>query len=648
MARGKNNAKRWQKARRVRKAKNARKKAKQARATHSHYCESAFLRTISAKFEECNVSDLGSAISTLHKLFPKEEFIVKQPSPKDCGGNLIIITYKEHSKNWTFLGRKCRGCVLHYSDTEKLTLVKSLLPRGAELLTGVHVTKSTESMSYDRISHLDVVQQKLIGCLSDNSNMLNGTLVGKADGSLSGFGILPNSGPVDPHVDSCPFASEVRRQAYKIGLPLFVLNSKGTIILPEQMWSWTVTAIICNFGGMSFASLQSLIKKDNLAPLDALQLRKKPESEYTILQELMLKLMQLRQDVANEHPHEGIVEDESTTYFSFETVCPARTCAWGTKHTELAIAYPESVLRFLGMTYGIGENEEQYRPAYQFSDIVDRHGFNQPCFWHFKDVEKVHSMIQNLDKVTDGSMTLADFLDLHPVDGGATDWLDLEGFILHVPIKVDGTSTSIINCDASTWFGSVEYDKIKTNLYYIAHKLRPQNIGKLLSLPVSTHQYLPIVAALYRIVHSTSNNLAQIIASINLDIANHDVEDSIGNILHETLPEKAKTPFNRMPANVQRKILINQGDKLVWWEYLIKLFARYGFNINVTDSSKKSVGQLLTNIISSPKLVELGNDTVALEKCIKTEFLHIKDGSIVNYREIPPCFLSFIELLMNE
>ena len=171
----------------------------------SRHCQSAFLKIISAKFVELNVSDVNSAISALKSLFPKEEFIVKQPSPKDCGSNLIIITYKEHSKNWTYHGRKCRGCVLHYSDTGKLTLVKSLLPRGAELLTGVHVTKSTESMSYDRNSHLDNVQRQLIGCLSDNSNMLNGTLVGKTDGSLLGFGIHPNSGPVDPHVDNILF-----------------------------------------------------------------------------------------------------------------------------------------------------------------------------------------------------------------------------------------------------------------------------------------------------------------------------------------------------------------------------------------------------------------------------------------------------------
>ena len=60
----------------------------------------------------------------------------------------------------------------------------------------------------------------------------------------------------------------------------------------------------------------------------------------------MLKLMQLRQDVHNEHPHEGIVSDDSTIYFSFETVCPARTCAWGEKHPELAIAYPKSCLLY--------------------------------------------------------------------------------------------------------------------------------------------------------------------------------------------------------------------------------------------------------------------------------------------------------------
>ena len=612
---------------------------------------STFLKIISSKFQEMGVSDFESAFLALKQIFPKEQFIVKQPAPKECESRLILINYKEHSNNWTVLGRKCRGCILHYSETGKLSFVKVLLDRGAELLTGVHETTENESMSFKKTEHLDSLQKELIRRLSKTVNGPDDkvdfpcTISGKTDGSLCGIGIYPDPCKVNKYVTMCPFASEVAKQCKEIGSDLLIPNSKGTCTLPRAMWSWTVTAILCDFGGMSYEALKSLVSRENLSEVDALKITRHPTSKYTILQEFMLKLIKLREDVAKNHPDEDISKD--VTYFMFETVCPNRTCAWGKKHTELAISYEKSVFRLLGMTYGIGDYEEQYRPAYQFANEIDSNGFNHPCYWNLQTVNQIHDMILDLNKVGQALMTWSDFFELHPPNGGSKDCGDPEGYIIQVPINTDGSSKTLRNSNVYEW-GEVDCNKLKTDVYYKTHKLRPENISELLSLRPETHAYLPLVANLHQLVNSVPEKLAHLISDINRGIKNYKSKGSIGNKLYATLPEKALAPFEQKPMNVKRKFLTNQGNKMIWYDYLIDLFDSYSFHIDITKTNKIKIVQLFSDIVSTCKLIELDTDIVALKEYISAELLHIKNGSIVNYRAIPPEFTKFINLLMND
>jgi hypothetical protein len=271
---------------------------------------------------------------------------------------------------------------------------------------------------------------------------------------------------------------------------------------------------------------------------------------------------------------------------SFEAVCSNRTTYTGEVHTELTVSYKLAHFDLLGVTVDIGTDDERYLPHFDIEfDILP---VEQPLWRKVSHTDHVFQMMADIDLVVKGNMKRRDFTSKYfeNLDDGE---IDFEGFVLLAP-KLDG---------------SYDYSKIKTTLYYYAHKVRESNIPALLALPDAVNQHYPTVSKLKTFYGTIETKVPELIQEVHTML---ETEIKLGeeSKFFDGLPEKAKVKFAKFKPDVVKRMYINACSS-VFTPISLEILAKY-YNVdpekepanwlrklvmNSQPFGKKSVAQLI-------------------------------------------------------
>ena len=243
-------------------------------------------------FEELDIVELLTKLdiefgfenySKLREWFGQRHFNVtpmKNYNSTKFENKIISIKYIEGiCRHWQpKWSRQCRGVYLYKTRKNKIVCLKSLLQRGAEILTNIQIKTGiveTQDITSKKYDYLDKVQKDNIE-IFQKSGMIEGYLSFKNDGSLLGVTLINKKCEIfdeiveliDNHSDN--FARTVKKISEKLNLPFLpIFNSSGTLFL-SAMQGYTLTAIGCGMNIIDYVELSKLAaskKPDELLDL---------------------------------------------------------------------------------------------------------------------------------------------------------------------------------------------------------------------------------------------------------------------------------------------------------------------------------------------------------------------------------------------
>lgn len=350
--------------------------------------------------------------------------------------SMLTIGYREGFQQWNALwGRQARNIVLIQDQTGRFKILKAGLMAGSEIKP-VDVGDSYRK----KVSN---VQHAIKDHLLTGKPLPEGTyLTSKVDGCLIQITIVREDvdylfNVLSKECDA--FNSMFMKKTYTTinGKNSFaIISTNGTLFVPDMMKTTIVTAI-AHSCGIKFESNELMFDVWSRC-IDVMDVKIKSYSSTT--GHTLTETMQYEATVKNRTP--GIFADYSIP----------------TKHVELTIDYNEPSFVFLGTRIGT----DKYIPHFDLEDCANSLGWSQPLFRKCNDSFKIAHMLDDLETVSMGKMSHADYINKWKPDNKnipANTILDLEGFVMLMP------------------FGdSYTYDKLKTIIYYIVHKPREHHM----------------------------------------------------------------------------------------------------------------------------------------------------------------------------
>ncbi len=499
---------------------------------------------------------------------------------------ILRMNYLDHNNHWKEAwNRQTRGTTFFQRASGIWTPIKFLLQRGAEMVTGIQVSHgvtSTESMSLDdscsydeqiakassSILHLDDIQQKIIMSLLMNREIEDGmTLSFKKDGSLLGYTIFQDAEIAEYmrnfiQKSGDKFAQTILKICDTLGLPFGVFSSQSTLLIGEDMLDWTIQALCSTL--MNDAEIAERFSGKTY--MDAID-----ECFPTIITNLTKLALSVARD-------KNFPADASVTV-SMESICKGRRSIFAQKdHTELALCYNSSSATVLGISY-CNDTTVKNIPHFTFSSRIEESGFVEPCFWTVSHTNEVNILLDDLNKVIFEEITESKFFEIHPPHNEFDNWehiIDREGFV--------------------TYSGKTyDYGKIKTDAYYIAHKLKAKNIPYLMRLASveSARRSFPLCNEVNTFYSTMMNDVIKLNDTFNSMCV--DTESA----LFKGLPEKAQKSFQKQSPQVRLKMLINGSDKFS--EIAQEIFKTvYPFNTERIDS------EFLNDVVTVVKSILMG------------------------------------------
>lgn len=363
----------------------------------------------------------------------------------------LITSYCEGSQKWHAIwGRQNRNCVFHLNNN-KWEILKIGLNNGSEL-------KPKEQNELGDCYHkpLSQVQTEIRKILYSEGVIPTKTvLTSKVDGSLIQFVFIPLEDDKSIYTNYLSgneneFAKAYAKASYKKydGKAFTIIATNGTLQVSEHMISYVVTAFSQEFKYVN-PNRNNLEVWNDLIP-------KILNREYAFLYD----------NVKNNFRFTGNIT------LQFEAICENRMTRDGEVHTELAMSYPFGGLFFLGLTY-ISSRRAVYVPHFDVEKLVNQAGYKQPLFWKNRNGKKIIQMLYDLEKVSTGSCTMENFLTKYKPDNAVmpNKWeIDHEGFVILVKTKL-----------LRGW----EYNKLKTEPYYLFHKLHLDRMEKVIEYAIT-------------------------------------------------------------------------------------------------------------------------------------------------------------------
>lgn len=413
------------------------------------------------------------------------------------------IKYLEHNNNWCIWGCQARGTSFYYdSDSGKWVLCKFLMLRGAEMLTILHKKNninSNENVTDGKIDHLSQDQQNLYRELANPSGKPQLMVSFKKDGSL--FSVILYTGKMAkimrPVINAACAASgdtfnKTVMETYDATIghknSVLIFQTQSTLMMTKEMYDYTTTALFDRQEGFN----------PKLSP------------ENKIIEHGPQFFMQISK-LFDSLPAKGHIKQ-----ILFETICANRTESFSEKvHNELAVSYNTSSYTVISATViNSGENlsNGSYHtvfPHFMFSEKIHATGFNEPAFWNVTKSEDMSAMLALLDEVSWGRLSVAEFFATYQPANVFNNYekiVDPEGFVIYDLLR------------------GLSYGKIKSILYYIAHKFREENVPMLLALITANPNTSFPLAVLIRDTIAPMNNILL------------DVMDKFNSVLSELLP----------------------------------------------------------------------------------------------------------------
>eukprot|EP00835_Amoeboradix_gromovi_P001422 NODE_64_length_24072_cov_0.332541.p3 type:complete len:1056 gc:universal NODE_64_length_24072_cov_0.332541:10187-13354(+) len=446
----------------------------------------------------------------------------------EYGEKVIVIKYKENCRFWKAKwARQARGAVLILHGN-RWYCIKSLLQRGAEVLTGIHqVHGVSDSQDYHigKYDHLDSNQQDTIVKFM-NKQPIQGILSCKIDGSLLGVTIIPKShflfDTAAAVIRRANIPSHLRILKYAISncsfIPIF--SSQGTVVFGTFMEDWYFSAFlvgVCNFQPQY---LKSLFLQDKTIE-EVVDMHSKD-----ICNELQAFL-----DL------NASLTKNKISCLSFESCCPNRQSEWGDVHTELALSYKTYICKFLGCSFDLGETTGNFVPHI---NIKLPSSWKQPTVWDIQHTDQVSNMVLDVEQVIYDKMSIKQFYIKYPPKHQSDDFLDFEGFVFYK--LLDKT---------------VDYAKIKTLVYYHAHNPNKRTIDGLLHISDEMASHIPSVV----LVKSYFSTLHPSLTRVRNDLYT-EVTDKYSLYIVE-MNSKAQSSYLGQPVDTKIKMIIQNSPSFL-------------------------------------------------------------------------------------
>ena len=514
--------------------------------------------------------------------------------------SIVILKYIDGLQGACFWqnvwAKEMRGTVLFISPNNASVKVLSFkLPRGAEVLTGM-VTKNnleTQDIKSNKIDMLDEEQRDT--CLQlCNGNPINMHLTSKGDGSLMIVNVYTGLALKIMQPIVMTFGSDYARLWATQSLiltnntRLFVPATHNTLIESGFMSPYMVTSLLVGSNIVSREEL-AIFHANGGTYMDAWQ-------RYGTV--WMDQFMQFTF-------HDSLTE---THTFSFEAICNNRCGLFGDQtHVELACSYDRDRLIFLGVSLA---DCLFYIPHSMYNTISQIIPFEEPLWWTITHASQVDNMLDDINNIIFGKFTKNDFLLKFPPANRTFDIssaiIDFEGWVAmkfatcHI---TDSNHRTVIN---DLGIPLTIYSKIKTEVYYRAHKFNATNIPYLMELSKTAGHIFPLSFKIAGICQSgaISERLINVGCKIMELLNFNDPANIIIPALHTAFnnrlinqsgkqPKNPLTGFEKRPFNVQCRMVLNF-DGFDFSEFYVPIYVAFFPEIDTNTTELKHILKNLT------------------------------------------------------
>ena len=489
----------------------------------------------------------------------------------------LITSYCEGSQKWHAIwGRQNRNCIFHLNNN-KWEILKIGLNNGSEL-------KPNEQDKLGDCYHspLSQVQSKTRDILYSKGVIPTETvLTSKADGALIQFVFIPLTDDKSIYTkylsgNENKFAKAYAEASYEKynGKAFTIIATNGTLQVSEHMISYVVSAFSQEFKYIN--PIGNNYEVWNLLIPEILN------REYEFLYDDLEKNFRFSGNIT----------------LQFEAICESRMTRDGEVHTELAMSYPFGGVIFLGLTH-MSSGRAIYVPHFEIEKLVNQVEYKQPLFWKKRDGGEIVQMLLDLEKVsTDPSFSKEDFIIKYKPDNKIMPYIreiDHEGFVILV-------KTNLVR----GW----EYNKLKTELYYLFHKLHPDRMEKVI-------KYANTLVLPQFPIASTIKKWKENIEQINKE----DIEGKIFDIFSQNEPQKfsfsnkkqeiafynAKETSNKKPY----RNIIKQTNQYILFKFRKMILSSFKLEHLFRDQSK--IDSMNVNKVN-PKQNQIKNQYSDMEK----------------------------------
>jgi hypothetical protein len=250
-------------------------------------------------------------------------------------------------------------------------------------------------------------------------------------------------------------------------------------------------------------------------------------------------------------------DEFDTITLSMESICKERQASFSGSiiHKELAISYQESSITVLGVSFS-NINNVTYYPHYEFSAQIHTYGLKEPSFWVISHTNEINALIESINNVIVGKLTKEQFYDLYNPSNkfDFEQIIDYEGFVTYSLKRNE--------------FGSLNYNKIKTDMYYKMHKPRKEFMGFINDMAL-----YPEVQKVYPICVITRDFYMNLDFLDKIHTKFMQIHTSSDSPLFLSLNEKAQKSFHTQQPKVQLKMLINA--PIGFQKVIIELFKEF-------------------------------------------------------------------------
>jgi len=385
-------------------------------------------------------------------------------------GSIIVINYMElwgerfWKNRWA---KESRGVVLFRCwETDKVQILNFKLPRGAEVITGMHKSAGigeTQDIREGMVDILDDEQQETVRLLMPDKQ-IRADLTSKVDGSLccltsyTGNAMKIMRSLVGTNGSDIAIWFMERSFNLSRGKRIIIPSTQGTAWEGGFMGGYMVTSMLV---GTGIASREQLEKIDTM--MECLQ---------TFGDQFIERVLQFRF-------YDELSESNS---LMFEAVCKNGMGLFGDhRHTELAIHYPNDYFQFLGMSLA---DRRFYIPhtIYTTKNKLPN-GFIEPLWWKIEKSNQIEQMMNGITELIRRKISKEQYLERFPPSNSHQQDIpiDYEGWVLMKWTNnlVDSDHRIVVE---DTGFPLTIYSKIKTEDYYKGHKFHKKNIPYLIEL----------------------------------------------------------------------------------------------------------------------------------------------------------------------